>query len=126
MANITGLLHASLLIADVDRSRAFYEGVLGLEPYPARPELGFPGVWYDLGGGQIHLLCLANPDPVTGRPEHGGRDRHTALAVADWAGLKAALDGAGVAYTLSRSGRRALFVRDPDGNALELVETFRA
>jgi glyoxylase I family protein len=127
MANIAGLLHASLLIADVERSRAFYEGVLGLMPNRNRPELGFPGVWYDVGGGgQIHLLCLANPDPVIGRPEHGGRDRHTALAATDWEGIKAVLDTAGVAYTLSRSGRRALFVRDPDGNALELVETVKA
>lgn len=124
MARIVGLLHASLLIADVGRSRAFYEGVLGLEANPARPDLGFPGVWYDVGGGgQIHLLQLANPDPVEGRPEHGGRDRHTALAVADWDGLKVGLETAGVPYTLSRSGRRALFCRDPDGNALELVET---
>lgn len=123
MTSIVGLLHASLLIADVERSRAFYEGVLGLRAKPDRPNLGFPGVWYDLGGGgQIHLLCLANPDPVSGRPEHGGRDRHTALAVRGWEDMKAALDAAGVAYTLSRSGRRALFVRDPDGNALELVE----
>lgn len=123
MASVVGLLHASLLIADVERSQAFYEGVLGLAANPARPDLGFPGVWYDLGGGgQIHLLCLANPDPISGRPEHGGRDRHTALAVRGWEDMKAALDAAGVAYTLSRSGRRALFVRDPDGNAIELVE----
>lgn len=123
MPRIVGLLHASLLIADVARSRAFYEGVLGLVPNPDRPALGFPGVWYDVGGGgQIHLLQVANPDPVTGRPAHGGRDRHTALAVEDWAGLQARLAERGVAFTLSRSGRPALFCRDPDGNALELVD----
>ncbi len=119
---LTKLLHASLLVADLGRARAFYEGVLGLTPSPSRPEMGFPGVWYEVGGAQVHLLCLPNPDPVTGRPAHGGRDRHTAFAVADWEGLKTALDAVGLAYTLSRSGRRALFVRDPDGNALELVE----
>ncbi len=123
MTDIVSLLHASLLVADLDRARAFYEGLLGLSPSPARPEMSFAGVWYDVGRGQIHLINLPNPDPVSGRPEHGGRDRHTALGVADWEALKARLDGAGVAYTLSRSGRRALFVRDPDGNALELVET---
>jgi glyoxylase I family protein len=42
--------------------------------------------------------------------------------VAGWEALKARLEAAGVSYTLSRSGRRALFVRDPDGNALELME----
>lgn len=122
MTRIAGLLHASLLVADLAAARAFYEGALGLRP-AERPELGFAGVWYDVGGGgQIHLLCLANPDPVSGRPEHGGRDRHTALGVADWAGMRARLDAAGVPYSLSRSGRRALFCRDPDGNAIELVE----
>jgi len=122
MVEIVSLLHASLLVADLPRARAFYEGLLGLVPSPARPEMSFAGVWYDAGSGQIHLINLPSPDPVEGRPEHGGRDRHTALGVAGWEEMKARLDRAGVTYTLSRSGRRALFVRDPDGNALELME----
>jgi len=122
MAEIISLLHASLLVADLPRARAFYEGVLGLVASKARPEMNFEGVWYEIGQGQIHLICLPSPDPVGDRPEHGGRDRHTALGVTGWEALKARLDNAGVAYTLSRSGRRALFVRDPDGNALELVK----
>jgi glyoxylase I family protein len=119
---IDRLLHASLLIADVARSRAFYEDVLGLEADAGRPDLGFPGVWYSVGNGQIHLIRQPNPDPVGGRPEHGGRDRHTALGVDGWEELRQRLDAGGIAYTLSRSGRRALFVRDPDGNCLELVD----
>lgn len=122
MIKVTQLLHASLLVADLGRARAFYESVLGLAPSPARPEMSFGGVWYDLGETQIHVLCLPNPDPVDGRPEHGGRDRHTALAVEGWEELMAKLDAAGIGYTLSRSGRRALFVRDPDGNSLELID----
>lgn len=121
MTGVHALLHVSLLIADVARSRAFYEGVLDLRANPARPAMGFDGVWYDIGAAQIHLLCLPNPDPVTGRPAHGGRDRHVALAVSDLAALRARLDAAGVAYSLSPSGRPALFARDPDGNALEFV-----
>ena len=116
------LLHASFLVADLARSRAFYEGVLGLTLNPNRPNLGYDGAWYDIGAQQIHLLALPNPDPVEGRPAHGGRDRHVALAVDDIAALKAALDEAGVAYTVSKSGRVALFCRDPDGNALEVIE----
>jgi glyoxylase I family protein len=123
MVEIVCLLHASLLIEDVSVSRAFYEGVLGLRPSASRPDLGFPGVWYELGAAQIHLICQPNPDPATDRPAHGGRDRHTALGVRNWDALKARFDANGIAYTLSRSGRRALFVRDPDGNALELVES---
>ncbi len=121
MFEIVNLLHASLLVADLARSRGFYEGVLGLKPNPARPQMSFEGVWYDIGSAQIHLICLPNPDPVAARPAHGGRDRHTALGVRDFAMLTESLDRAGLTYTLSQSGRRALFVRDPDGNALELV-----
>ena len=119
---ILGLHHASLLIADLGRSLAFYRDTLGLDTDPARPELGYPGAWLNLGGQQIHLLQLPNPDPVTGRPGHGGRDRHAALWVSDLSALCGALEDAGVEYSLSRSGRRALFCRDPDGNALEFME----
>ena len=119
---ITEFLHVSLLVADLARARGFYEGVLGLLPGD-RPELSFDGVWYGIGVQQIHLLVLPNPDPVIGRPEHGGRDRHVALGVEDFDRLKRSLEQAGIPYTLSRSGRTALFCRDPDGNAVELVKS---
>lgn len=118
---ITQLLHSSVLVQDIQSARAFYEGVLGLSPSAQRPDLGYPGAWYELGAQQIHLLALANA-PQAIQAEHGGRDRHIALAIDDIAALKAKLDEMNIAYTLSRSGRRALFCRDPDGNALEFVE----
>jgi len=118
---VSQLLHASILVQDVAATRAFYEGVLGLSPSAQRPDLGFPGVWYELGAQQIHVLALASA-PQQIAHEHGGRDRHIALSVDDVDALKAKLDAQGIAYTLSRSGRRALFCRDPDGNALEFVE----
>ncbi|MBI5919421.1 MAG: VOC family protein [Nitrosomonadales bacterium] len=120
---ITALHHVTILVADLERACAFYQSLLGLEPDPARPDLGFPGVWYDLGAGQqLHLMHLPNPEQGLLRPEHGGRDRHFALAVSDLASLQARLDGAGIRYTRSRSGRAALFCRDPDDNALEFIE----
>lgn len=121
--NIHGVLHISVLVSDLGRALEFYEGVLGLRRSDARPEMDFAGAWLGVGAQDIHLLVLPNPDPVEGRPEHGGRDRHVALAVASLEPVRAALDAAAVRYTLSRSGRRALFCRDPDGNALELVES---
>lgn len=114
------LHHAGLLVADLARAQGFYEGVLGLKQLP-RPNLLYPGIWYALGTQQLHLMQLPNPDAGTTRPEHGGRDRHLALGVADFDAMKSALDAAGVSYTQSRSGRAALFCRDPDANTLELV-----
>ena len=64
---------------------------------------------------------VAQPEAGLSRPAHGGRDRHVALAVSDLAKLVERLDLAEIAYTLSQSGRHALFCRDPDGNALEFI-----
>ena len=115
------LHHVSLLVADTGRALRFYRDLIGLEVSPDRPDLGYPGAWLNLGEAQIHLLELPNPDPVSGRPAHGGRDRHLALAVDDLPALVARLEAAGVALSHSRSGRPAVFCRDPDGNALELI-----
>lgn len=123
MSDISALLHAGLLVSDLGRAKVFYESVLGLTPYPDRADLPYPGEWYDLGGSQqLHLMVLANPDAASVRPEHGGRDRHIALAVRNMAALKSRLDAAGVRYTASKSDRAALFCRDPDANTLEFVE----
>jgi glyoxylase I family protein len=123
MALIHGLLHATFVVQDLPRARKFYEGVLGLPLNSTRPEMSFPGVWYDIGPQQqIHLMQLPSPEFGLQRPEHGGRDRHIALAVNDLNALVRQMEGAGVGYTMSKSGRRALFCRDPDGNALEFME----
>ena len=118
---ITGIHHVTFLSADLERARAFYEGVLGLHPDPGRPALSYDGVWYDVASNQqIHLMAQPNPDAELHRPEHGGRDRHVALEVPDFIELTERLEQAGIAYT---SGLRTLFCRDPDQNALEFVLT---
>ena len=122
MKSVAQLHHVSIIVSDTERALGFYRGVLGLETDDRRPDLGYPGAWLQLGEAQIHLLELPNPDPIEGRPAHGGRDRHFALTVAELAPVMQALEEAGIAYTLSRSGRRALFCRDPDANAVEIME----
>jgi glyoxylase I family protein len=119
---ISGILHTTFLTADLVRARTFYEGLLGLQLDSKRPKMSFDGVWYDVAPNQqIHLMLLPNPEAGLTRPAHGGRDRHVALGVADLDALIRQLEAAGVKYTLSQSGRRALFCRDPDDNALEFI-----
>lgn len=122
MNNITAIHHVSVIVSDTSRALDFYQQILGLPVDDTRPDLGYPGAWLRIGDQQLHLLELPNPDLVTGRPMHGGRDRHLAVSVQSLDGLSTALDQHGIAYTLSKSGRRALFCRDPDGNALECIE----
>jgi glyoxylase I family protein len=119
--NILSLNHASFIVADTEVSLSFYRDVLGLQVLE-RPDMGFPGAWLQLGSQQIHLLELQNPDPIYGRPQHGGRDRHIALNALALLPIQEALNKAGIVYTMSISGRRALFCRDFDGNTVEIIE----
>ena len=120
---ILKLHHASLIVNDLPRALEFYQGVLGLAIDPSRPDLGYPGAWLLLPENQqLHLMQIDNPDKSSLRPEHGGRDHHIAFAVSSIAKLAAALDAIAMPYSKSKSGRRALFTRDADGNALEFIE----
>ena len=119
--NFSGLHHVSLLVSDLQRSSNFYIDVLGLEQDDSRPKLPFPGIWLKIGAQQIHLLCLDKITTGTGA-EHPGRDSHCAFSVSDINMIEEALKQQGIPYHMSKSGRRALFCRDPDGNGLEFVE----
>lgn len=118
----SGLLHHSVIISDLEKSRHFYADILGLEQDQSRPEMSFDGLWFNVGDQAIHCLLLKNPDPVEDRPEHGGRDRHVCLLGSDINALVDNLEQHYIDYTRSKSGRRAIFFRDPDGNAIEVQE----
>ena len=119
---IQSIAHVSFLVSDTESALIFYRDVLGLSVDSSRPDLGFPGAWLSMGTQQIHLLELPNPDQVEGRPEYGGRDRHTAFNISDIENLITSIEKNEIPYTRSRSGRNAMFCRDPDGNALEFIE----
>jgi catechol 2,3-dioxygenase-like lactoylglutathione lyase family enzyme len=108
------LHHASIRVADVTRARAFYEGLLGLQAL-ARPDVGVPGRWYGIGTGQLHLIESSG---MGGGIDPAGP--HFALAVADLDAVRRELAAAGV-ETLDPGGNQ-LWIRDPDGNTVELIE----
>ena len=97
---VVGVHHVGLLCKNLERSLEFYQNILGLEINEARPhdKLPYRGAWLWVGSEMIHLMELPNPDPLTGRPEHGGRDRHACIAIRDVSNLKEILDKAGNIY----------------------------
>jgi glyoxylase I family protein len=109
---VRSLDHASVRITDLARSREFYEALLGLPTAP-RPDLGFPGVWYQVGGSQLHLIqqakVLEDIDPT---------DPHVAFDVESLTDAKRMLEARGIPYL--EFGGRQLWIRDPDGNVVEL------
>ncbi len=122
--SFTGIDHHSLIISDGKASKFFYQQILGLELDSARPKLSVEGFWFKVGPGRhaIHCLILPNPDPTDNRPEHGGRDRHVALRITHLQPLIERLEQHNITYTKSFSGRQAIFFRDPDSNAIEVIE----
>lgn len=112
--------HCSLCIHDLKAAEFFYQNLLGLPKIP-RPDLPFPGAWFDLGQNQsLHLLAvLSAPLPESSRPL--GQSAHLALYVHDFEDTQQRLTAAGVTIVTSRSGRAAFFCQDPSGNILECL-----
>ena len=120
--SLAGMNHISFPVRDLERSRRFYEGVLGLAPLP-RPSLPFPGAWLGGNGIQVHLIVppegapLGNPPPSL-NPLAG----HVAFTIADYDAVVAALRAAGVETLEAGSEIGQLWVRDPDGHLIELIQ----
>jgi glyoxylase I family protein len=113
--------HVSFAIRDLARSRAFYEGVLGLAPIP-RPELGVAGIWYGAGACEVHLIVTPAGAEVGAAPARiTPIANHSAFAIADYAAALAFLKARGVEVLETSAERGQMWVRDPDGNVIELI-----
>lgn len=113
------------LVADVDRSVAFYTEQLGFEPIEqmgaafARVRRGELTLW--LAGPPS---SAARPMPDGRRPEPGGWNRFV-IEVEDIDATVAALRASGARFrndVLKGPGGRQVLVEDPDGNPIELFE----
>ena len=119
-----GLHHCGVLVCDAELARRFYIDVFGFsdESFMRPTTLPYPGAFLKCGSSQIHLMQLSNPDADSSRPSYVGRDRHIAISLRSIDSLRRRLDRHGIEYSLSSSGRRALFCRDADQNGYEFVE----
>jgi catechol 2,3-dioxygenase-like lactoylglutathione lyase family enzyme len=126
---IRGLDHVVLRVRDPERSRRFYVDVLGCREERRIEALGL--VQLRAGTGLIDLVDVAGPLGRAGGspPGEDGRNLdHLALQLAsfDEAAIRARLREAGVEagdvgqrYGAEGMGP-SLYIRDPDGNVLEL------
>jgi catechol 2,3-dioxygenase-like lactoylglutathione lyase family enzyme len=115
---IHGMNHFTVIAEDLDRTLAFYVGLLGLQQGP-RPDLGFPGAWLYADGRPILHVYSDRPLPA-GR---AGVIDHMAFSARGLADVKQRLDAEGVQYDLRRqkgAGTWQLFCLDPNGAKVEL------
>lgn len=114
---IEGLNHFNVLTDDVEATRRFYCGVLGLVE-GKRPPFGFDGLWLYVGNRPIvHVSAKKLPE------ERAGVIDHIAFTCT---GLKATverLNAHGIRHTVNQqvgSGIWQVFCHDPMGATVEL------
>jgi catechol 2,3-dioxygenase len=115
--------HAHLKVADIERSLAFYRGVLGFE---ITQRMGDSAVFLS-AGGYHHHIGLNTWESRGGPPPAPGTTGlyHVAIRYPDRATLADALrrlDAAGIRLdgAADHGVSEALYLRDPDGNGIEL------
>jgi catechol 2,3-dioxygenase-like lactoylglutathione lyase family enzyme len=140
------LTHVGLCVADAERAQRFHEEGLGFRPArelrvkgePAATLLRLRGVelraiYLEHGGSVLELLHYAAPGHLAGeaaRPMNRLGLTHLSLEVEELDGLLprlARLGGRVLEETRigAGAGTRAIFVTDPDGTLIELVQPAR-
>ena len=120
--------HSTLVVKNLEQSRQFYGGVLGLQEVPRPSTFTFGGLWFQGPGFQIHLID-ARDTPATagfGVPREAarlGRGHHLAFEVAQLEECLTHLAANHVEIlggpTPRGDGATQSFVEDPDGHLLE-------
>src|SRR5436190_18249925 len=133
MARIKLIHHVNVQISDRDRTREWYERVLGAEFLDRGPALNKRQLQLRIGTAEVHFTEMPRPAIVG--------SAHFAVEIDDWDGMLAHLAQLGVRHvrqsaastgpdvggTAPDQGRREdsgehfTYIHDPDGNMIELV-----
>ena len=112
------LNHVALHVENVEKSCAFYQDILLLEPIP-RPAFDFPGAWFRLGVDQELHLIGGRICPT----DSASRGNHFALLVEDIQAWECQFVKTGTHFKPMKTrpdGAYQIFVPDPDGHYVEI------
>jgi catechol 2,3-dioxygenase-like lactoylglutathione lyase family enzyme len=122
MITMKGLHHVAICVTDLERSKRFYGGILGLTEID-RPRLHVQGAWYALASAQIHLIVHPSGHSRGTTAGIDIADPHVAFRIHDFAGAVAHLRAHGLTL-LERPDNatpwKQVYFMDPDGNVIEL------
>ena len=123
MPKVTMVHHINVQIADRQRTREWYEKVLGAMFLDRGPALNKRQLQLNIGNAEMHFSETDNP-MIPSRA-------HFAVEVDNWDEMLAHLDALGVGYSRTGSderwakredsGEHYTYIHDPDGNLIELV-----
>ena len=119
-----GLHHAALISSDVERTVAFYQGLLGFpltELIENRDYSGSSHFFFDIGNQNLLAFFDFPGLDVGPYAEVLGGLHHVAISMdpAHWQEIVARLDEAGVEYVIH--SEVSVYFRDPDGARVELI-----
>ncbi len=117
--SLQALDHFTVMCADLDRSRAFYSGALGLVDGD-RPAIPIPGAWMYLGNRPVVHLMAAGKNAEAGPT---GAFDHLAFEASDFTGVHSRLKALDLDFqeaALPDFNLRQIFLHDPDGVKIEL------
>jgi len=128
---VQAIHHVSLGVTDLDRSRAFYRDILGLDEI-TRPPFNFPGAWFAAGEAQqLHLIVHSNSTLRIGKGLDN-RDNHFAVRIASYQAGVAELRAKGYREDAddplqilrlqphATAGFPQIYILDPDRNVIEI------
>ena len=125
MIKVRGIDHAAISVVDLERSRKFYEEVLGLKVSPREHQK--PGTEYFLDCGSS-LVGLIQGDPKGEKhllQDSGLGGNHVSFRVPtkEFDAAVAELKKRGVTITFEKKRERSwsVYFLDPDGNKLEIT-----
>ena len=131
MFEIESLHHVSLPVTDLERSKQFYEKIIGLKPIE-RPPFDFPGAWYQVGESQQLHLIVHSQSTFRSDKDMDTRDIHLAIRVKSYFETREFLHSKGyspdagdelmktVESPHARAGFPQIYLLDPDRNVIEL------
>ena len=129
--SLNKLEHFLIRANNLEDTRAFYEGVLGLRDGD-RPPFKFPGHWLYLGGVPcVHLVAegfdkefatyMDRGDGETRTHEHTGAIDHIAFNATDLKGMQKRFADLGIEIREQGvEGLHQIFLKDPNGITIEL------
>ena len=128
MPHLTALDHLVLTVADISATVAFYRDVLGMQVQTFTPADGSTRTALTFGTQKINLHPAARPfDPKARHPAPGSADLCflTDTPLEGWQAHFATQGVTVIAGPVNRTGAmgpiRSLYVRDPDGNLIEVA-----
>ncbi len=126
MSRISAIHHVNLEITDLQRSQEWYQKVFGVERKDIGAEYADRMLELYTGTGEFHLMKVDQPTYL--------RTNHVAVEITNWEEMMDHLAQLGIPFdgvndpeseggpkVRHHDGSNTAYIRDPDGNLIELV-----